>query len=107
MPRNTTTTAEAPVPAITLRALPPRAGEAADGLTVTVIVCAYTLDRWGDLTAALDSIRGQVRPADEAVLVVDHYFLGRLLLRGGPPWTRSDSKLEPPVRSVSVHDQGA
>lgn len=72
MPRNTTTAAQAPVPATPLRTSPPRAEQAADGLTLTVIVCAYTVDRWGDITAALDSVRGQVRPADELILVVDH-----------------------------------
>ncbi|HET9168219.1 MAG TPA: glycosyltransferase family 2 protein [Actinospica sp.] len=72
MPQETTTTAEAPVPATPLRTSPPRAGKSADGLTLTVIVCAYTLDRWDDMTAALDSIRGQIRPADELILVVDH-----------------------------------
>jgi glycosyltransferase involved in cell wall biosynthesis len=70
--QETTAAAEAPVPVIPLRTAPPRVAQAVDGLTVSVIVCAYTLDRWDDMTAALDSIRGQVRPADELILVVDH-----------------------------------
>jgi GT2 family glycosyltransferase len=72
MPQKSMTAAQAPVPAIPVRTSPPRAGEADDGLTLTVIVCSYTLDRWGDMTAALDSIRRQVRTADELILVVDH-----------------------------------
>jgi glycosyltransferase involved in cell wall biosynthesis len=40
--------------------------------TLTVVVCAYTLDRWTDLTAALDSLRRQSRGPDEVILVVDH-----------------------------------
>lgn len=41
-------------------------------LTLTVVVCAYTLDRWSDLTAAIGSLRRQSRAPDEIVLVVDH-----------------------------------
>ena len=41
-------------------------------LSLTVIVCAYTMDRWDDLKAALGSLRDQDRPVDEVILVVDH-----------------------------------
>jgi GT2 family glycosyltransferase len=40
--------------------------------SLSVVVCAYTLDRWEDLRAAIGSVRAQDRPADEIVLVVDH-----------------------------------
>lgn len=40
--------------------------------TLSVVVCAYTMDRWQDLTAALDSLHRQTRPADEIILVIDH-----------------------------------
>jgi GT2 family glycosyltransferase len=40
--------------------------------TLSVVICAYTLDRWGDILAAVASVRGQDRPAGEVVLVVDH-----------------------------------
>ncbi|MEU3428563.1 glycosyltransferase family 2 protein [Streptomyces gardneri] len=40
--------------------------------SVTVVVCAYTLDRWDDLRAAIGSLRAQRHPVDEIVLVVDH-----------------------------------
>jgi GT2 family glycosyltransferase len=39
---------------------------------VTVVVCAYTLDRWEDLVAGLAALRTQTRPAEEVLLVVDH-----------------------------------
>jgi GT2 family glycosyltransferase len=40
--------------------------------TLTVIVCAYTLDRWSDIEAAVESLRRQTRPAKEIVLVSDY-----------------------------------
>jgi O-antigen biosynthesis protein len=39
---------------------------------VSVVVCAYTLDRWPTTTAALRSALVQVPPAHEVILVVDH-----------------------------------
>lgn len=40
--------------------------------SIAAIVCAHTLDRWGDINKAVDSLRAQTRPADEIVLVIDH-----------------------------------
>lgn len=40
--------------------------------TVTVVICAYTEDRWDDLVAAVGSVAGQTFPAAEVVLVIDH-----------------------------------
>ncbi|MEV6007091.1 glycosyltransferase family 2 protein [Streptomyces sp. NPDC051976] len=40
--------------------------------TLSVVICAYTLDRWDDIRAAVGSVRVQDPPADEIVLVVDH-----------------------------------
>ncbi|MER8182024.1 glycosyltransferase family 2 protein [Kitasatospora sp. NPDC094015] len=42
------------------------------GPTLSVVICAYTLDRWEDLSAAVASVRAQRRPPDELLLVVDH-----------------------------------
>ncbi|MFG2818188.1 glycosyltransferase family 2 protein [Kitasatospora sp. NPDC048365] len=39
---------------------------------LTVAICAYTLDRWDDLSAAVASVRAQHRPPAELLLVVDH-----------------------------------
>jgi glycosyltransferase involved in cell wall biosynthesis len=40
--------------------------------TLSVVVCAYTLDRWEDLRAAIGSLFAQAQAVDEIVLVVDH-----------------------------------
>lgn len=40
--------------------------------TVSVVICAYTNDRLEDTLAAVGSVRGQRRAADEIVVVVDH-----------------------------------
>ncbi|MFC9546581.1 glycosyltransferase family 2 protein [Streptomyces sp. NPDC056956] len=39
---------------------------------VSVVICAYTEDRWTDVLAAVASVRAQSRPAREILLVVDH-----------------------------------
>lgn len=41
-------------------------------LTLSVIVCAYTMDRWTDLKQAVDSLNRQSRRPDEVILVIDH-----------------------------------
>ena len=40
--------------------------------TVSVVVCAYTEERWADLVAAIDSCRAQTYAPLETVVVVDH-----------------------------------
>jgi GT2 family glycosyltransferase len=40
--------------------------------TLSVIVCAYTLDRWDDTQASIASVRSQRRAADDIVLIIDH-----------------------------------
>ncbi|MFF7765320.1 glycosyltransferase family 2 protein [Streptomyces massasporeus] len=40
--------------------------------SLSVVVCAYTMDRWEDIQAAIASVHAQRRPPDEVVLVVDH-----------------------------------
>lgn len=46
----------------------------------SVVICAYTEDRWDDILAAVESVRNQSHPALETLLVVDHnpVLLGRL-----------------------------
>lgn len=41
-------------------------------LDVAVIICAYTLERWTDIVAAVESALGQVGVEPEVILVVDH-----------------------------------
>jgi GT2 family glycosyltransferase len=39
---------------------------------VSVVICAYTEERWLDIVAAVESVAAQTRPAFECLLVVDH-----------------------------------
>lgn len=40
--------------------------------SITVVVCAYTGDRWATLRAAIDATRSQINRDDELIVVVDH-----------------------------------
>jgi cellulose synthase/poly-beta-1,6-N-acetylglucosamine synthase-like glycosyltransferase len=40
--------------------------------TVSVVVCAYTMERWADLVGAVRSVQEQSVPALETIVVVDH-----------------------------------
>ncbi len=40
--------------------------------TVSVVICAYTEDRWDDIVAAVDSVQGQTLAPKETLVVVDH-----------------------------------
>lgn len=44
----------------------------AERVRCSVVVCAYTEQRWDDLVAALASLRAQTQPPEQVVLVVDH-----------------------------------
>jgi GT2 family glycosyltransferase len=37
-----------------------------------VLICAYTLDRWEDLVAAVAAVQSQTRPASQLIVVIDH-----------------------------------
>ena len=39
---------------------------------LSVVICAYTLDRWDDIARAVASIEGQSSPVREVILVVDY-----------------------------------
>ena len=39
---------------------------------VSVVVCAFTEDRWEDLCRAIGSVRGQAEAPQEIILVIDH-----------------------------------
>jgi GT2 family glycosyltransferase len=41
-------------------------------LTTSVIICAYTLDRWQQLVSAAESVRNQTTPVGELLVVIDH-----------------------------------
>jgi len=40
--------------------------------SISVIICAYTEDRWNDLFAAVESVQQQILPPDEIIVVIDH-----------------------------------
>jgi glucosyl-dolichyl phosphate glucuronosyltransferase len=40
--------------------------------SISVVICAYSDKRWGDLVAAVESVRGQSLPAEEIIVVIDH-----------------------------------
>src|SRR3954469_15323485 len=40
--------------------------------TLSVVICAYTCDRWDDILAAVASVRIQTTAPEEIVVVVDH-----------------------------------
>lgn len=40
--------------------------------TISVIICAYTADRWDDLVAAIESVQRQTLAPLEVILVIDH-----------------------------------
>src|SRR5579859_1787989 len=39
---------------------------------ISVVICAYTEERWNDLVQVVESIGSQTYPARETVLVIDH-----------------------------------
>jgi glucosyl-dolichyl phosphate glucuronosyltransferase len=39
---------------------------------VSVVICAYTDKRWGEICASVESVRAQSAPSSEIILVVDH-----------------------------------
>jgi glycosyltransferase involved in cell wall biosynthesis len=41
-------------------------------MSISVVICVYTEDRWEDIRAAVQSVRDQRRKADELILVVDY-----------------------------------
>jgi GT2 family glycosyltransferase len=47
-------------------------GIATSHLSISVIICVYTEDRWDHICAAVDSVRVQTRPAAETIIIVDH-----------------------------------
>ena len=40
--------------------------------SISVVICAYTLDRWSDLVASVRSVQAQTRAVREVLLVIDH-----------------------------------
>ena len=41
-------------------------------LNFTVIICAYTEDRWDDLISSVSSVKAQSIPPSQIIIVIDH-----------------------------------
>ena len=41
-------------------------------MSISVVICVYTEERWEDIRAAVESVRNQRRQPHELILVVDH-----------------------------------
>ncbi|MFI9052711.1 glycosyltransferase family 2 protein [Streptomyces sp. NPDC053427] len=76
------------------------------GPAISVVICAYTPDRWADILAAVASVRDhQSRPAHELLLVVDHHpaLLARLRehFGGAHAGAAAPGASPPPVRIMA------
>jgi GT2 family glycosyltransferase len=70
---------------------------AASSPEVSVVVCAYTLDRWSDIVAGIEALADQTLPPLETLLVVD----------GNPELLARAQDAFPHVRAVpNVHAKG-
>ena len=54
-----------------MTASPP--GLATSGPTVSVVIAAYTMERWDDLRRAVESVQAQTIGVLETIVVVDHH----------------------------------
>lgn len=69
-------------------------------LTLSVIICAYTEERWDDLLAVVAAIRAQTLAPDEVIVVIDHN--PRLFARSQAQFQGLD---RPPVRLLENQEQ--
>ena len=53
-------------------------------ISTSVVICAYTENRWDQLIAAVESVQAQHEPVDQIVLVIDHH--DGLLSRASERW---------------------
>lgn len=54
-------------------------------LDISVVVCAYALERWADLVAAINSLQRQTQAPAEIIVVVDHNAVMLQRVRGQFP----------------------
>ena len=69
---------------------------------MSVVICAYTLDRWAQLQRAVASVQSQRPPAREILVVIDHNaeLLERARVRWGPA-PQAGRGSGPPVRVLA------
>jgi GT2 family glycosyltransferase len=60
---------------------------------ISVVICVYTEQRWGDILAAVESVANQSRPAHETIVVVDHNPVLEARLAGELTWPRRPSTI--------------
>jgi GT2 family glycosyltransferase len=76
-------------------------------LSTTVVICAYTNDRWLDLGRAIKSVESQRQPPNEIILVIDHNRDLETRARAAFPGTfvvaNSESKGLSGARNTGVH----
>ena len=68
--------------------MPPPSDRLAQRLTVSVVICAYTMARWELTLRAIASVRQQVPPVHELLVVIDHNPELRDRLRSHDPQLR-------------------
>jgi glycosyltransferase involved in cell wall biosynthesis len=56
--------------------------------SLSVVVCAFTIDRWNELLAAVNSVRAQSPPVQQIVVVIDHCpaLEGRIRRHAATAW---------------------
>lgn len=69
-----------------------------EGRTFSVVICAYTMERWDDLLRAVESVRRQTRPPLEIIVVID----GNEQLRGRAALELSDLAVLPNVQGAGL-----
>jgi glycosyltransferase involved in cell wall biosynthesis len=74
------------------------------GLTVSVVICAYTEDRWALIQRAVASVRDQGRPPVEIIVSVDHN--DALLERCRREWAHEVTSPTVPVTVIANKYQG-
>jgi glucosyl-dolichyl phosphate glucuronosyltransferase len=69
------------------------------GLTTSVVICAFTPERWADLRSAVESVRAQTLAAGEILVVVDH---NEALLRRASAELSTELTAEPTIELTGV-----
>lgn len=81
-----------------------RESTGSDALTVSVVICAYTEERWPLLLRSVDSVREQSRTPAEVIVCVDHN--DSLLARCQKQWAAQAGDSSVPVEVLANKYQG-
>lgn len=86
--------------AATLAAMPSsseRTEARSGGFDISVVICAFTVDRWPDIVRSIGSVQAQTHPAHEIILVVD---------RSAELQRRAEAEIEGVTIVVNAHQGG-